>query len=235
MIVYRHIRLDKNEPFYIGIGSSERRAYDTRSRNPIWRRIVNKTDYRVEILFDDLSKEDACEKEKEFIALYGRSNLGTGTLCNLTAGGDGTVDLVVSEKTKEIWRKQRAGSGNGRYGKPVSEETRLKISMANKGRIVGEAEREAKRINSTGRVHSELSKEKLKLKKDNIVNSFQYFNQSPLINNETGHIFPSIRKFCDHYNMASATAKRRVKNGWVDKLYGYRKMTEQEIAMLKGL
>ena len=26
-VVYRHIRLDKNEPFYIGIGEKENRAY----------------------------------------------------------------------------------------------------------------------------------------------------------------------------------------------------------------
>jgi hypothetical protein len=39
--VYRHIRLDKNEPFYIGIGkddySSFKRAYHTgNKRNKIW-------------------------------------------------------------------------------------------------------------------------------------------------------------------------------------------------------
>ena len=27
-IVYRHIRLDKNEVFYIGIGKTEKRAYE---------------------------------------------------------------------------------------------------------------------------------------------------------------------------------------------------------------
>ena len=72
MIVYRHIRLDKNEVFYIGIGKNLSRAFDKRQRNRYCKFITNKTKYRVDILFDDLSKEEASDKEKEFIKLYGR-------------------------------------------------------------------------------------------------------------------------------------------------------------------
>ena len=62
--VYRHIRLDKNIPFYIGIGKEEQRAYSKSNRNPYWKKITNKTDYVVEILFNDISYELAKEKEK---------------------------------------------------------------------------------------------------------------------------------------------------------------------------
>jgi len=74
--VYRHIRLDKNVPFYIGIGSDAkyRRAFEIKRRNIFWERIINKTEYLVEILFDNISNEFAKEKEKEFIQIYGRSN-----------------------------------------------------------------------------------------------------------------------------------------------------------------
>jgi hypothetical protein len=43
-IVYRHIRLDKNEPFYIGIGSDRnyKRASSIKDRNKYWGNIVNK-------------------------------------------------------------------------------------------------------------------------------------------------------------------------------------------------
>ena len=34
-VLYRHIRLDKNEPFYIGIGNIKR-AYNKSERNDIW-------------------------------------------------------------------------------------------------------------------------------------------------------------------------------------------------------
>jgi len=71
-VVYRHIRLDKNEVFYIGIGKKESRAYDFKSknRNFYWNNIFNKTKIEVEIIFYDLTWEQA--QEKEFIKLYGR-------------------------------------------------------------------------------------------------------------------------------------------------------------------
>lgn len=74
--LYRHIRLDKNEPFYIGIGSdcNFQRAYDKNSRNKYWNNI-SANGYEVEILINDISWEEACIKEKEFISLYGRKDL----------------------------------------------------------------------------------------------------------------------------------------------------------------
>lgn len=101
--IYRHIRLDKNEPFYIGIGTRRKigfnrslydRAYSKKGRSTFWSSILRKTDYRVEIMIDDMSKEEAIEKEKEFISLYGRSNIGKGILCNLTDGGEGVFGYV---------------------------------------------------------------------------------------------------------------------------------------------
>ena len=97
--VYRHIRLDKNVPFYIGIGSDSdyKRAYQLKNsrRNPIWNKIISKTDIEIEILIDNLTYEEAILKEIEFINLYGRLNINTGTLSNLTYGGEGTKGLIV--------------------------------------------------------------------------------------------------------------------------------------------
>lgn len=103
--VYRHIRLDKNEPFYVGIGSDKYyyRAYQDKpkTRNKYWNRIAAKTDYEVEIIMDGLSWDEALKKEIEFISLYGRVNVNTGILCNLTDGGEGSKGLVISEETRE--------------------------------------------------------------------------------------------------------------------------------------
>jgi len=100
--VYRHIRLDKNEPFYIGIGSDKtyHRANKKSQRNIHWKRVVAKTDYEVEIMLDDLTWKEACEKEKEFIKLYGKSDSG-GILTNMTDGGDGVLGLRFSEESKK--------------------------------------------------------------------------------------------------------------------------------------
>lgn len=105
--VYRHIRLDKNVPFYIGISSDPEGNYRrsknaTRDKSYIWRRIVAKTEYEIEIMIEGLTWEQACEKEKEFIQLYGRVNKKTGTLANLTDGGEGNYGLVVTKETKEL-------------------------------------------------------------------------------------------------------------------------------------
>ena len=125
--VYRHIRLDKNEPFYIGIGSDakyQRADYrGLKGRNKYWHRIVGKTDYDVEIILDDLTYPEAIKKEEEFIALYGRVNNKTGILCNLTDGGEGTKGLVVSEETRE---KQR-----NRVRPPQTEEQKRKAAEGN--------------------------------------------------------------------------------------------------------
>jgi hypothetical protein len=115
-ILYRHIRQDKNEPFYIGIGESEDRAYETKGRTRAWKNI-SKKGYDIEVLFNDLSWEEACEKEKEFIALYGRRDKKTGTLVNMTDGGEGTVGYRHTVKTKEKCRLATLGENHPFYNK----------------------------------------------------------------------------------------------------------------------
>lgn len=119
-LLYRHIRLDKNEPFYIGIGN-EKRPYEKRRRNKYWQNIINKTDYKIEILFNNLTWNKACEKEKEFINLYGRKDLNLGCLVNLTDGGDGTLNTIS-------WNKGKKGLFKH------SEETKIKLSKQKKGK-----------------------------------------------------------------------------------------------------
>mgnify|MGYP000952038052 CR=1 FL=1 len=110
--VYKHVRLDKNEPFYIGISKNNdnyKRSKDKTGRNKIWKRIVKKTEYIVEIVFenDDLNLVNL--KETEFIKLYGRIDLGTGTLCNLTDGSEKNCGFVPTTEFKENLRKRRLG------------------------------------------------------------------------------------------------------------------------------
>jgi len=98
--LYRHIRLDKNEVFYIGIGTSNR--FNSKfSRNRYWNHITSMTEWKSEIILSDLTREIAEEKEKEFILLYGRKDLKKGTLCNLTDGGTGGLGLKHTEESKK--------------------------------------------------------------------------------------------------------------------------------------
>jgi len=115
-ILYRHIRTDKQEVFYIGIGENESRAYNKKNRTRVWKNTANKG-YETEILFEDLTWEQAAEKEKEFIALYGRKDLGLGTLVNLTDGGEGTIGYKHTQEAKEKNRIAASGKNNAFYGK----------------------------------------------------------------------------------------------------------------------
>jgi len=85
-IVYRHIRLDTNEPFYIGVSVRARRPFENKSRSADWTKVIESTGYDVHILFEDVDEDFAKQKEKEFISLYGRICDG-GTLVNKNKGG----------------------------------------------------------------------------------------------------------------------------------------------------
>lgn len=126
--LYRHIRLDKDEPFYIGIGTMQecdielykfRRARAKNGRNSIWKSIVAKTDYEIEIMLESDDYNFLKQREIEFIKLYGRINLKTGTLANLTDGAEGLYNRVISDKSRERMSKSH-------MGKKLSPESQAK-------------------------------------------------------------------------------------------------------------
>ena len=88
--IYTHTRLDKNEVFYIGIGSDKyfSRSKDKNNRNKFWKNITSKTDYSIEILHKNISIQDASIIEKQLISKYGRKFNNTGILCNISLGGE---------------------------------------------------------------------------------------------------------------------------------------------------
>lgn len=225
---YRHIRPDTNQPFYIGIGAKKetkeinleyKRAYDFNKRTKFWLRVFEKCNKQidVEIIYETDSWDYAKEKEKEFIQLYGRRDLGNGTLVNMTDGGDGVLGGNPSEETRkkisdglkgkkhspehiEAFRISNAGKkatvetkakmSKARLGKkhslesrqkmskaqtgkkraPTSDETKLKMSLAGKGRPShrkGKTMSEEACLNmskaQTGRKHTEETKKKMSL------------------------------------------------------------------------
>jgi|LakMenEpi03Aug12_release.lakeMendotaPanAssembly.Ray.scaffolds.fasta_scaffold591922_1 hypothetical protein len=129
--VYRHIRNDKNQVFYVGIGSDKyySRAYTKWGRNKLWKNIVEKTEYVVEILFNDISWDDACKKEIEFIKLYGRKDIQNGTLVNLTDGGQGAKGIKRTDKHKKILSDRMKGKKLS-LGLKRTEEHKKRISIA---------------------------------------------------------------------------------------------------------
>jgi hypothetical protein len=154
-VVYQHRRLDTNEIFYIGIGKKKNRPYSKTKRNNYWNAIVNKYGYSVEIIHTDITWEQSCEIEKMLILKYGRKDIGTGVLSNMTDGGDGGInpnDIIRKMYSdKMIGNNYRKGSThtketiekikNKRKLQIITEEHKKKISESGKGRILSEETR----------------------------------------------------------------------------------------------
>jgi hypothetical protein len=119
--LYRHIRLDTKEPFYIGIGtkrgkvntdiiSAYYRAFTTDSRNNFWQKVVKKSGYEVDILLESNDKCFILNKEKEFVDMYGRRDLGNGSLVNLVDGGKNPTNPSKYSIKKTLSTKRKRGN-----------------------------------------------------------------------------------------------------------------------------
>jgi hypothetical protein len=129
-IVYQHKRLDNNELFYIGIGKTEKRAYSKNGRNRYWNRIALKVGYKVEIIFEGLTWKEACNKEKELIKEYGRKDLNTGILVNMTSGGEGTLEIL-----KTLSDEHKKNISLAMIGKFQSKEKKEKLRVARASQV----------------------------------------------------------------------------------------------------
>ena len=158
-IVYQHRRLDTNDIFYIGIGKTISRSKSKKYRNNLWHKIVKKYGYNIEILHQDITWDEACILEKEYILKYGRIDLDTGILVNMTNGGEG-----ISNISDEVRNKM----SKSHKGKILSEETKKKISQSTMNRIVTEETRVKISNIHKGKIVSDLSKQKMSLSKKNM-------------------------------------------------------------------
>lgn len=85
--VYEWIRLDTNEPFYVGKGQDDRCYKLKRGNNNHFNNIVRKIPTAVCILHNKLTEKDAFEYECWYINEY-KYNIGYN-LVNITDGGEG--------------------------------------------------------------------------------------------------------------------------------------------------
>ncbi len=135
---YIHIKETTGEIFYVGKGHGNR-FKELRSRSKYWKWTAEKYGVIANIVAHGLSENEAFLLEKKLIKIYGRKNLGTGNLVNLTEGGDGTSGYVCTEEHKEKISKATKGRKHTeeykRYmseimsGRVLSEETKNKLSI----------------------------------------------------------------------------------------------------------
>ena len=104
--VYEYLREDLT-PYYVGKGKNTR----WRDKHSV---AVPPKD-RVRFVATELTELQAFDLEKQLILDYGRKDLGTGPLRNLTSGGEGISGFKHSNETKKLLRQHQ-------LGKPKSEE-----------------------------------------------------------------------------------------------------------------
>ena len=126
---YAYLREDRS-PYYIGKGKGDR-VYKRQRKDTR----PPKDKSRILILKQNLTEDEAFRHEIYMIAVYGRKDLGTGILHNRTNGGDGTSGVVVSEET----RRKISVVNKGRI---LSEETKKRMSDARKGETLSEEHKE---------------------------------------------------------------------------------------------
>lgn len=138
--VYIHLKND-NEPFYVGIGYKKKykRAFETKGRNEIWYRILNKYPVTSKVIYDNLTWKEACEIEKTLISFFGRLDKKTGCLVNLTDGGEGAFGVIFSKERCEKISKALTGKKLSKERveqcklRRQTKETKAKISLVKTG------------------------------------------------------------------------------------------------------
>lgn len=192
--VYIHKKADTQDIFYVGISGSIKytRGYSSAQRNNLWNKIVKKHGYSVEIIADNLTKEDAINIECDYILKYGRISERNGCLCNITKGGEGATK---SQKERDMLSKKMKGENNPNFGKPMSNEQKQKI----------------KKTLLLKKIKRPMSNEH-KIAISNATKGIIRCTRK-VVNTETMEEFNSIKECMVHYKITYGVFYRIIKNG----------------------
>ena len=169
--VYLHKRAHDGIVFYVGKGTNGR-AYSTHNRSKHWHNTVNKYGYVIEFVCVGIQEWYANELEIEQIALYGRCDLGQGSLVNFTDGGEGTsgrkfskdalLRIGAASKIRVLSDDSRKKMSSSQKGRKHTSETLAKLTQLNTVRNQSQEQRSKVSKKLKGRIVSDETKQKLK-------------------------------------------------------------------------
>lgn len=165
--IYFHKNPITNNIFYVGMGTGDRCKDFKRGRNPYYINYVKKYGNPIiEVPHKNLSKEEACVLEKDYIKKYGRKLYEeNGTLLNISEGGESGVKgrkYNMSQSHKEniirnvIGKKKHTLKSKDkirkhRLGTKMEQSSKDKISKIHKGTKKSKETREKMSKSHTGR------------------------------------------------------------------------------------
>lgn len=158
------------------------------------------------ILYQNLTKEEACKKEQELIAKYNSMDREFGY--NSTSGGN---IFTMNKETKQKISQALMGNKNG-LGHPCSEEKKKKISEAQKGKHLTE-EHKQKLSEAAKKRHTPCSEQA----KENIRKAS---HKKPVYCEELDTVFESVQE-CGRQLGIPATNISKLCNGRGKTLKGY--------------
>lgn len=188
--IYFHYKLCSTpKVFYIGVGGlnkfdNYKRSFDTRKRSKEWYERSKNIPWSYSIVEDNLTKEEALIREKYWINLFGRKDLNNGLLVNLTKGGQGAGERIVSSEQREYLRNKYKGKKRpkevvDKYVKTRKERNNYKKSQKTKDKI---------RNSTIGNKNHFYGKKQPKWVVD--------LHSKIVLNLETGIFYDSIKEAC---------------------------------------
>lgn len=225
---------DSGEVFHVGKGTGDRYKQKKQRRNEYFQNIVNKypDNVDVKIYKDNLTEQEAWDLEKETIAYYW--SIGQ-CKTNFHAGGRGgyTGNYDNPKRSRKIsealkGRPGKKGPENPLYGKPLSKETKEKLSKALKGKPFTEehrkhlAEANRKRIRTPeerARIGMINKGKKMSIEtKAKMMNSLCHYEYQVYFNNELKYKClgrTDLYKYCkENFNISKTIVTKLIEQNW---------------------
>lgn len=215
--IYIHRNLIDDSIFYVGMGSAKNygRAKSKSGRNTYWKNIVNKYGFNYEILMDNLSKEDACEVEIYLIISFGRRDINSGILVNMSKGCEGAFGVIRSIETREKMSKALKGRKQTEEQKKAQSDRMKgenhpmygKVGYT-KGRKFTKEHKEKISIGNTGKKRTEEAIKNLSDRQKGIA----AWNKIKVINSENYEIYETALEVSKLLNISYGTFLKYLKN-----------------------